>query len=271
VLGAFVGWLLWRLPNRFHRATVLHVDLCLPNLPPAERQRIARESLKHFGCAALEAPAVWFGPRARLERWVDAAAARQQLREISRERGVILLGPHLGSWELAGMFCATAAPMTSLYKPQKGAYDDLVLQGRARLGAKLAPTTIHGVKTLLEALRKHEMIGILPDQDPPWGSGVFAPLFGIQAHTPELVTKLAARTGAPVWFCWAERLPRGRGFRIHLVPAPAEVSDPKLGAAAMNRGIEQLVLARPEQYWWGYKRYRRRPEGKKHRFYAKGI
>jgi KDO2-lipid IV(A) lauroyltransferase len=268
-IGAGAGLLLWWIPNRLRYATRLHVERCLPQLPPAERERIARDSLLHFGRAALEAPAVWFGPRARLLRWIDDATAREQLRALTRERGLILLGPHVGSWELAGMFCAAAAPITSLYKPQAGAFDALIQQGRARLGARLAPTTTGGVKTLLSALKQHEMIGILPDQDPPPGSGVFAPLFGLPAHTTELVTKLAARTGAPVWFCWAERLPRGAGFRIHLSPAPAPVADPQLGPAALNRGIEQLVLKKPDQYWWGYRRYRRRPAGEE-RFYPKG-
>ncbi|HUS25212.1 MAG TPA: lysophospholipid acyltransferase family protein [Candidatus Binatia bacterium] len=267
-VGAAAGWLLWAVPNRARYVTLLHVERCL-GLTGAERDLVARQSLLHFGRAALEAPAVWFGSRSRLLRWIDDGVARTQLQSLARERGLILLGPHLGSWELAGMFCAASVPLTSLYKPQPGVMDDLILQGRARLGARLAPSTTGGVKTLLEALRRRETIGILPDQDPPAGSGVFAPLFGISAHTTELVSKLAARTGAPVWFCWGERLPRGAGFRIHLREAPADITDPHHGPAALNRGIESVVREMPEQYWWGYRRYRRRPQGES-RLYEKG-
>lgn len=261
-LGVAVGTLAWWIPNNLQRLTNLHLDLCLPELPDEDRRRIARQSLVHMAKALLEAPAIWFGPRARLMKWLDDPAARRKLSAaLAESHGAIILCPHLGSWELAGMFCASVGFITSLYKPQKGPMDRLLRDGRTRLGARLVPTTGAGVKALLHALRQGEMIGVLPDQDPPWGSGVFAPLFGIPAHTPELVTRLAARTGAKVWFCYAERLPGGRGFRFHVTQAPQGVGDPVGGAVALNRGIESVLTHLPEQYWWSYRRYRRQPEG----------
>ena len=260
--GRLFGLLLWHVPNKLQRITRLHLDLCLPELPPEDRARIAKESLMHMAKAIVEAPAIWFGPRPRLMGWIDDAAARRKLSQaISETRGAIILCPHVGSWELAGLFCSSVGAITSLYKPQKGAIDQLMLEGRTRLGADLVPTTGAGVKALLQALKRGEMIGVLPDQDPPWGSGVFAPLFGVQAHTPELVSRLAAKTSAGVWFCYAERLPRGRGFRMHITQAPPQIADAAVGAEAMNRGIESVLMHLPEQYWWSYKRYRRQPQG----------
>ena len=64
-----------------------------------------------------------------------------------------------------------------------------------------------------------------------------------------------------MWFCIAERLPRGRGYRIHLLPAPEGIADPQTGVAALNRGVEDMIRRWPEQYWWAYRRYRRRPPG----------
>lgn len=261
-LGAFGGAVLWWLPNSPRYWTCWHLRRCLPELDARTRRRIARQSLGHMLKAIIEAPAFWFGARARLDLWLDDEAARAQLQALrAQDKGVIWLCPHLGAWELAGLFCSANGPMTSLYKPQKGVIDGLMHRGRTRLGADLVPTTGAGVKSLLAALKRKEMIGILPDHDPPPGSGVFAPLFGIQAHTTELVSKLAARSGAPVWFCIAERLPRGRGYRIHLLPAPDGVADPQTGVAALNRGVEDMIRRWPEQYWWAYRRYRRRPPG----------
>lgn len=262
VAGALCGGLLWLFPNKLRRLSLHHADRCLPELPPARRRQIARRSLLHSAMTVFEAPAIWYGPRWRLRRWLDDGAAQTQLRGLlGGGRGVILLCPHLGAWELAGMFCAAAGPMTTLYKPQKGAVDALILEGRSRLGATLVPTDASGVKSLLQALRRREMIGILPDHDPPEGSGEFAPLFGMPAHTTTLVGKLAARSGAPVWFCIAERLPWGRGFRIHLREAPAAVADAQHGVAALNRAVEDVIREWPEQYWWSYRRYRRQPPG----------
>lgn len=261
-LAALGGALLARLPNSPRYWTRWHLDHCLPELDAAQRGDIERRSLAHMLKAIVEPPAFWFGPRARLEHWLDDAEARAQAaRLLAENRGVIWLCPHLGAWELAGLFCSAQGPMTSLYKPQKGPIDALILEGRTRLGAQLVPTSASGVKNLLAALKRREMIGILPDHDPPRGSGVFAPLFGIAAHTTELVTKLAARSGAPVWFCIAERREGGRGYRIHLLPADPQVADPEHGVAALNRSVEAVIRRWPEQYWWAYRRYRRQPEG----------
>jgi KDO2-lipid IV(A) lauroyltransferase len=261
-LGAVIGWVLWTLPTKLQRITLLHLQLCLPELDEAGRRRMGRRSLIHSAQAMLESPAIWFGPEWRLRRWLHDAAAEAQLKAlVAGGKGLILLSPHIGSWELAGMFCAANGAMTSLYKPQKGVMDDLVLEGRSRNGAKLVPTSTSGVKALLKALRQGEMVGILPDHDPPEGSGEFAPLFGIPAHTTTLVSKLAARNQVPVWFIVAERLPWSRGFRFHLRPAPALVTDAVAGVAAVNRGVEDVIRDLPEQYWWSYKRYRRQPPG----------
>lgn len=261
-LASTLGSLLWVVPNNRKRIALMHLELCLPELPENERRWIARQSLLHLAKAILEAPAIWFGPERRLRRWLDDPEAAARLKDIVSTGGSIVLCPHIGSWELAGMFCAEQGPITSLYKPQKGAADALILEGRKRLGAHLVPTTGAGVKALLQALKQGEMIGVLPDQDPPPGSGVFAPLFGIPAHTTELVSKLAARTQAPVCFCYAERLPWGRGFRFHIKPlSSAGVADTESGAAALNRGIEAVLTHLPEQYWWSYKRFRRLPKG----------
>lgn len=261
-LASIIGSLFWVLPNSRREIALRHLELCLPELPETDRRRIARQSLIHLAKALFESPAIWFGPERRLRRWIDAPQAVARLREVAAQGGTIVLCPHIGSWELAGMFCASIGRITSLYKPQKGAIDALILEGRKRLGAHLVPTTGAGVRSLLAALKAGEMIGVLPDQDPPRGSGVFAPLFGIPAHTTELVSKLAARTGSPVWFCYAERLPWAQGFRFHVTPMLMKgITDVDQGATAMNRAIESVLTHLPEQYWWSYKRFRRLPAG----------
>jgi KDO2-lipid IV(A) lauroyltransferase len=261
-IGYGFGTLLWWLPNGMKRNTLLQLQRCMPELNSAERNRLARRSLIHSAKAIFEGPALWFAPKWRLRRWLHAPEAQVQMRSlVAGGHGLILLSPHLGAWELAGLFCADNGAITSLYKPQKGAIDDLILLGRTRNGATLVPTSTGGVKSLLQALRHGEMVGILPDHDPPEHSGGFAPLFGIPAHTTTLVSKLAARSEVPVYFIYAERLSWGRGFGFHLRQAPTGISDQAQGLVALNQGVEQVIRHLPEQYWWGYKRYRRQPPG----------
>ncbi len=268
-IGFCIGHLLWWLPNSMKRTTLLQLQRCMPELSQAERNRLARLSLVSSAKAIAEAPALWFAPQWRLRRWLHAPQAQAQMRDlIAGGKGLILLSPHLGAWELAGLFCADNGAITSLYKPQKGAMDALILLGRSRNGATLVPTSTGGVKSLLQALKNGEMVGILPDHDPPEHSGDFALLFGMPAHTTTLVSKLAARSEVPVYFIYAERLSWGRGFRYHMRQAPAAISDRAQGLAALNLGVEQAIRHLPEQYWWGYKRYRRQPAGAPN-FYAK--
>lgn len=262
--GALLGSALWLIPNRFRAITLRHLERCLPELDGAARRRLARRSLIESAKAVCEAPAIWFGSASRLARWIDDEAARAILiREHAAGRGVIMLTPHLGSWEIASFFCAQVAPITVLYKPQKGAMDAVILAGRSRLPeVRPVPTTGGGVKALLAALKRAELIGMLPDHDPPEDSGaVFAPLFRTPANTMALVAGLAARNGTPVWFVVAERLSWGRGFRFHLRPAPPAIEDPEHGPTALNVGVEACVREWPGQYWWSYKRYRRQPPG----------
>ena len=262
-VGWLAGQLLWMLPGSLKRVTLRHLELCLPDLSPEARRRLARRSLIESMKAVAEAPAIWFGSRRRLRRWcADLDASRELRAAIASPRGVMVLTPHLGAWELVGQFAAAVGPITILYKPQKGAIDAVIRAGRARLsGADPVPTSPSGVRALLAALKRGETVGILPDHDPPEGSGRFAPFFGIPAHTMDLVGKLAARSDAAAFFVVARRRSWGRGFDIEVTRAPAELADPDGGAAALNRGVEACVMRCPEQYWWGYKRYRRRPPG----------
>lgn len=266
LLGWLLGSLLTALPNRFRRLTDWHLARCLPELNATARARLARTSLIESAKAICEAPAFWFGPRRRLRRWlVDPAALATLRAEHAAGRGVVMLTPHLGAWELTSFFCAQVAPITVLYKPQKGAADAVIRAGRGRdPGVRPVPTTGGGVKAMLAALKRGELVGLLPDHDPPEDSGtVFAPLFGVPANTMALVAKLVARSGAPVWFIAAERLRWARGYRIHLRRAPEGIADadPVRAATALNVGVEACIREWPGQYWWAYKRYRRRPPG----------
>lgn len=261
-LGAGVGALAWRLDRKRRRLALLHLERCLPELDPAERQRVARASLHHFGRAVFEGPGIWFAAERRVRRWirsVEGAAAVDEA--LAAGRGAVVFTPHLGSWEAVGVDASLRWPLTTLYKAQGGELDAVALEGRSRFGARLAGSDAAGVRKLLGALRRGEAVGFLPDQDPPWGSGEMAPFFGRPAHTPVLPVRLIQRTGAASFFSWAQRLPRGRGFHLRYLPGPPELAseDTTEALTAMNAAVEDLVRQCPEQYWWGYPRFRRQP------------
>lgn len=261
-LGNGVGWITARWPNRQRRNALINIGLCLPHLTTQEQVRLRDRNLQEFGKTYLEIGYLWLRPVDQVLGLVREVRGADLLQR-QPGRGLIVLSPHIGAWELAGLYLAAQGPTAIFYKPQKY-LDDLILTARRRSGAELAPITPKGIRVLVQALERGDYVGILPDQEPKADKGaVFAPLFGVPAFTMLLVNRLARRTGAPVIFLFAERLGVGVGFRIHCLPAPAGIdsNDDRVAATALNRGIEQCVATCPEQYVWPYKRFRRRPEG----------
>lgn len=263
-IGGALGTLVAAFPNSARRTTDINLVRCLPELSSRQRRRLRRRSLMHTARMLMEAGRIWLGPRAAVLAMVREVVGGEHLdAAFARGRGVVVAGPHLGCWEIVNTWIAARYPITVMYKPQEGAVDHLIRQARADTGARMVTTDNQGVRALLAALRRNEMVGVLPDQAGSRDSGVFAEFFGHAANTPVLAPKLVSRTGAALVFAYGERLPRGRGFRIHYVPGAPEIGDPdvRVGARALNRGIEGCVRQLPEQYWWSYKRFRRQPDG----------
>lgn len=261
-LGNAVGWVNIHWPNRQRRNALINLRLCFPNLEPDALIRLRNRSLVEVGKTYMEIAYLWLRPLDEVHALVREVRGAEFLRR-EPGKGLIVLSPHHGAWELAGLHMARQGPSAIFYKPQRY-LDDLILASRRRCGAQLAPITARGIRALVQALERGDYVGVLPDQEPKEKKGaVFAPFFGIPAFTMLLVNRLARRTGAPVIFMFAERLPGEAGFRMHCIPAPEGIdsADEVVAATALNRGIEQCVRICPEQYVWPYKRFRSRPNG----------
>lgn len=264
-LGGVIGLLLAMLPNSLRRITLINLALCYPELDQKARARLARRSLMETGKTAMEMGAMWCWDTQRLMAKMRAVSGMELAEAAQRRgRGVIFASPHLGAWEMAGLYLSARFPMTTLYRPPRlTAIEELSRSARARLGAHLVPTDASGVRALYQALGRGEAVGILPDQNPEPGSGVFAPFFGVPAYTMVLIARLARKTGATLIMAYAERLPHGAGYHLHLREAPEEFAsaDPEQAAFMLNRLIEEGVRGHAEQYQWNYKRFRIQPEG----------
>ena len=264
-IGVLFGQLFSLLPNRHRSITLRNLAICYPDIGERARARLLVQSLQETGKTFMETALMWCGSRHRIMGLVREVVGEKHLQAaLQRGKGVILAAPHLGSWELIGHYVAASAPITCLYKPpQSPSVEKAMREGRMHLGVELAPTDASGVKTLLGLLKRGEVAGILPDQDPLAGNGVFAPFFGISTNTMTLLPRLANKSGATVLVSYAERLSWGRGYRLHFIPCAAEVAerDAAIAVAALNAAVEAAVRECPEQYQWSYKRFRTRPEG----------
>lgn len=270
-LGACLGKLAWLGKTESARITRTNLGLCFPELTEQQLSDLTKDSLKETAKTACELGRIWIRSAPQALEHIVLVTGQAHLDEaIGAKKGVIILAPHLGNWELCGLFLDSKCQSTYLYKPPKlAAFEEAILAYRGRLGAKLAPTTAKGVAMLVKALGRGEIVGILPDQEPNWDSGVFAPFFGVDALTMTLVAKLAKRTEATVLSIFAKRLANGKGFEVVIGKARPGIDDADLdfAAKALNGTVEDCVRQAPNQYQWEYRRFKRQADGTKNALY----
>jgi KDO2-lipid IV(A) lauroyltransferase len=251
-VGWALGWLVYALSATYRQRFVA-------NLRQAGlRGSQGRAAIGQAGQLVTELPRLWFGRPVPIvwdgDRYIDEA--------LAQGRGIVFLTPHLGSFEVTAQAYAARfgarQPMTVLFRPSRQPrLRDLVASARRRPGLLTAPTTLAGVKQLIKALRQGQSVGLLPDQVPPQGLGVWAPFFGRAAYTMTLSARLAQQAGATVLLAWGERLSRGRGYCVHVQPLGRDLpSDAVAAATAINQEMERLIVGCPQQYLWGYARYK---------------
>jgi KDO2-lipid IV(A) lauroyltransferase len=254
-IGTTLGWLVYLASSSYRH-------LLKGNIERAGFSSYLGASVAEAGKSILELPFIWCAPQARvlrtaaIENWELAQAA------LDAQQGVIFLTPHLGCFEIIAQAIAAKTSLTALYRPpRKDALKPLIEGARARHNLHLAPANLTGVRALLKDLKKGKAIGLLPDQVPQHGEGVWADFFGKPAYTMTLSAKLHQMTGAPIILSYAERLSRGRGYVIHFVPFDEVLGDtPEEQARAINLAMEKLIARCPSQYFWSYNRYKN-PDG----------
>jgi KDO2-lipid IV(A) lauroyltransferase len=254
-LGAALGWLVYATSPSYRRRL-------RGNLDRAGHGGQLRAAIAESGKAILELPFVWCAPQARVTRHVTMENWELVQRQLDSGKGIVFLTPHLGCFELTAQQVSLRVELTVMYRPpRKSALKPLVEGARARQHMHLAPANLSGVRMLVKALKGGQPVGVLPDQVPQQGEGVWAPFFGRDAYTMTLPAKLAQLGKADILLVYAERLPRGRGYAIRFVPFEGELSgDAAQQAASINRAMEQLIERCPSQYFWSYNRYKR-PQG----------
>ncbi len=253
-LGAAAGWLVYALSPTYRRRLK-------ENLQRAGYPHVLPQAIAEAGKNVLELPFIWCAPPERVLQTATLHDWEVAQQALDAGRGVIFLTPHLGCFEIIAQAIASRAPLTALYRPPKqAALRPLLEQARARDGLSLAPANLAGVRTLIKTLRSGGAIGLLPDQVPQFGEGVWTPFFGRPAYTMTLPAKLQLMSGAPLVLSYAERLPDGQGYAVHFVRFDRTLEgSPEQQARAINAAMESLVARCPAQYFWSYNRYKGTP------------
>ena len=258
-LGAAAGWISWLLSPTYRRHMRDNMVLALGH---GGESRVRAAAIANAGRQSLELAKIWLRPLDEVAGRVVKVSGWELAESAMRDgKGIVYLTPHLGCFEVISHYLSTHAPITVLYRPPKQAWMQAMIEtGRTRAQLRIAPTDLAGVRALIKALKKGEAVGMLPDQAPRMGEGRWLDFFGRPAYTMTLAARLT-ETKAAVIMVWAERLPNGEGYHFHLQPP----SQPLTGtteerAQQINHEIERLIMQCPEQYLWGYNRYKR-PRG----------
>lgn len=266
MLGSLAGRLLFYIDNREKRVATVNIDLCFAHLNHEEKQQLLKRTLIENAKTLLEAPRIYHkGGQYAIHLVSDVVGIEHYHHALVQGKGVVLLAPHLGNWEVVVHYLNQFAPITAMYAPPKQAFlNEVMKKGRQSSGATLVPADAAGVRAQLKQLKQGGVIGVLPDQKPKAGhAGIFAPFMGVPAYTMLLINNLVKRTDATVLMTFAKRLPNGKGYAVHVLPAPSGMgdADQTVAATALNQGVADCVALAPAQYQWTYKRFSLQPNG----------
>jgi len=254
-LGAALGWISYLSYKKY--AKLINQNLKLSGLARDEIsfKKTLHRNISETGKAFLETFAIWFKDYSKLKKWYQGCTGWEHVESaLAKGKGIVFLTPHLGCFEITSLYYGQFHPITVLFRPPRRDWlMPLINQGRQRGQVSLAPANAQGVKLLLQALKRGEAIGILPDQAPHEGEGEWAPFFGRRAYTMTLASKLAEKSGAQVLIAFGERLENGGGYHIHIKP----IEEGGINTTALlNKEIEQAIAQCPSQYMWVYDRYK---------------
>lgn len=263
-MGAFLGRLVYMVSPRYRSRILDNITASGVCAGSEQVRRLARANAAEIGKGVTELAWALFRPLDEVAGHVGERAgwdAVERLREAGRP--IVFVTPHLGAYDVAGRYLWTHLPILAMYRPHKIFWIDQVLRegrnrGAAPDGTNVAPANLAGVRMVLKHLRRGGCSVVLPDQVPGLGEGEWVEFFGRPAYTMTLLGRLQAASDAAIVFCYAERLPKGRGYRLHLEPLEEPLpGDRREAALRVNRMVERLVRSCPAQYLWGYNRYKR--------------
>ncbi len=255
ILGWCAGWLAWQLPGRYKRRAAVNLKQAFPE----STAKTLRAALLHSGQLIYEMPFWWtrrdnafLNTKLACDNWTQFDDA------LALGKGVILLSPHSGCFELLGPVYSSRYRSTVLFKPPHFEWlQGWIIKMRSREQLTMAPANQSGVRTLVKTLLRGHTVGILPDQVPPEGEGVWAPFFGKPAYTMTLVQRLQKLSGATIFILGAKRNGIGQGYTLHYKKLEQALPDDLIAAATIiNHEMEAMIAQMPEQYLWGYNRYK---------------
>lgn len=255
-LGALLGRITFAVSGQYAARTEENLRQARLTADQTHYAILLDQTISEAGKSIVELPWLWDRPLEQVCAKVQSCAGWEHV-EAARAcgKGIIFLTPHWGCFEVTSLYVGQHLPLTCLYRSPKQSWLEKVMRsGRARGLVRLATADVSGVRTLYKALKRGEAIGLLPDQVPSQGEGVWVDFFSRPAYTMTLSGRLAQTSGATVLLAYAERLPRGQGYALRFEPLPLDFA--KSVPLQINAALERVIAISPAQYLWSYNRYK---------------
>ncbi|CAN1510198.1 HtrB Lauroyl/myristoyl acyltransferase [Burkholderiaceae bacterium] len=260
-LGAGLGALLYRVVRSRRHVVLTNLRVCFPQLSVAEREALARQSFVHFAQAWLDRSWLWHRSAACIQSRVQLTGDVQAL---SSDEPTVLFAPHFVGLDVGWTQLTLSLPLhfTTIFTPQSNAaVDAWVARGRQRFGKVRLFRREDGVKPIVSALRKNELLYLLPDMNFGPSESIFVPFYGELAATVPSLSRFAKLARARVVPVITRMTDVGYEVVVHPAWTDFPTDDAEADTALMNQRLEGFIQAMPAQYFWVHKRFKTRPAG----------
>ena len=263
LLQLFATWVatfLYHSNSSMKRITTVNIQLVYPDLDSTSQQDLIKRSLKSQCLTYLESIKCWgMSTEYSLSLFKAIEGEQHFLQALANQRGIIVVIPHLGCWELLNAWLNLYTAPVIMYKPSKNkGLNRYMLEARQRFKATLVPTDENGVRAIFKHLKQGGVTVILPDHLPKPSGGIYSDFFGQNVLSSTLVSKLAYKTQCNVIGLSCLRNQELSNFTVHCIPLSNEIGSKNLQFSVdhLNHDLEKMIALAPEQYLWSYKRFR---------------
>ena len=262
LIASFVSLILSSFNSSMKRVTSINLKIAYPELSDEDHADLVKKSIRSQCLTYVEFIKCWgMSPEYSLSLLKDVQGEHFFTDALANQKGMIVVVPHLGSWELLNAWLNVYAAPVIMYKPNKvkGA-NRYVLEAREKFNATLVPTDETGIRAIFKHLKQGGLTVILPDHVPKPSGGIFSNFYGQHALSSTLVSKLASKTQCNVIGLSCIRdTHNSQHFSVICHPLSEDIlsKDLQLSVDTLNAEIQKMIDIAPEQYIWSYKRFRK--------------
>lgn len=259
-IATLAAYILFHTNSSIKRISTINLQLAYPELEQTALQERIRLSIQSQCLTYIEFVKCWgMPPQYSLDLLKNVHGADLLEKALANKKGVIVVIPHFGCWELLNAWLNIYTQPMIMYKPSKTqGMNRYILDARQKFNATLVPTDKVGIRQIFKHLKQGGLTVVLPDHLPKPSGGIYSQFFQQNTLSATLVSKMAAQTQCNVLGLSCIRNSELSSFDVHCTELPQTIlsKDLQQSVDSLNLTMQEMVNLAPEQYIWSYKRFR---------------